>query len=571
MLNQLLTIFSIFAIFYSSAQKKVELFINPTSVEVGETFSITVKSDFQGELNFDKVPSTFVQDYTIHQGSTREMDHSTGNVKIVQFFSFTGVITTSGKFKIGPAYITNGSVTHASNSVTITVGKRAPMSTGDVTYNQLQDPAFGIIEVNKKTIYEGEPLLVQSKIYATYNPSHVGIYNSYVVPGATIKYPIGNTTIFKKSIEKFKGKDFFSFPYDKNVIFPSGIGKYKIEPFQMNLHQGYQNFPLVSNAIEITILPLPGNAPVDFIGAVGDFRIEREIDAQGLKQGDVMKIFVTISGIGNLQNIDVPSLNLPQGFSIYGDPMVTENIAIGPHGAEGEVTYEYNIEIKKSGDLTFPSTTISFFDPDKEKYVQVKTIEFKFNVEKNDNYIAHDIAANSEKNTELVIHQSKIKENAEIIDNGDFFGSAPFWGALGTPILASFLFLLFIRRKDKFEDKALAKRQKAVKDNAFKECVLTAKSLLESGNDSEFYSQIENAIKKAFEIEMNFEEDRLINKTDINNFIEKSSKSELLPMVNSIFSNCEQSKYGFSSSNTTRSEILEELKRVINRMNQVKW
>lgn len=570
MLNRLLTILALFAVVCSYAQRKVELSINPTSVEVGETFSITVTSTVEGELDFDKVPSSFVQDYNIHQGSKREIDYNTGNVKIVHFYSFTGIITKSGKYTIGPAYITNGSRSYPSNSVTINIGKRVPMSSGDVTANQLQDPAFGLIQVNKKTIYEGEPLLISAKIYAKYNPSHVGVYKSYGVPGTTIKHPIGNTTSFKKSIEKFKGVEYYSFTYDKNVIFPSGVGKFQIDPFKMNLHQGYQNFPLVSNGFNLTILPLPANPPTDFIGAVGDFRVDRQIDSQSLKQGEVLKMTVTIAGIGNLQNIIEPSLNLPKGFTIYGDPVITENFSVGPHGTEGEIVYEYNIEVKKAGDISLPASTISFFNPSKEKYIQATTNEILISVKKDENYVVHDEAPDAEKNTELVIHRSKIKENAEIINLYSFYGEVGFWGGVSAPVLFSFLFILLARRKDKSEDKAIIKRQKAAKDSEFKSRIVTAKSLLESGTDSEFYSHIEGALRKAFEIEMNFEEDRLITKVDIREFNEQAN-SELNKIVDAIFTTCEQSKYGFASTNTSRNEVLGQLKDVVGQLKNVKW
>ena len=423
-----------------------------------------VTSTVQGQLDFDDVPASFIQDYNINQGSSSKIDYSTGKVEMIYFFSFTGIITKAGKYKIGPAYITNGSKSYPSNSVTIEVGNKVPMSNGEVSAQQLTDPAFGLIQANKKTIYEGEPLIVTAKVFAKYNPSHVGTYKSYVVPGTTIKHPIGNTSSFKKSVEKYKGVEYYSFPYDKNVIFPSGIGKFQIEPFTMNLHQGYQNFPLISNGFMIDILPLPSSPPADFIGGVGDFTIERKIDAQSIKQGEVLKMTITIAGIGNLQNIIDPSLNLPRGFTVYGDPVITKNYSFGMQGTEGKIIYEFNIEVKKSGNISLPASKISFFDPIQEKYVQVSTDKILINIERDKNYIVKDPEVNANKDTELVISTSKIKEEKEIVILDSFFGTPGYWGGIGAPILASFFFILFGRRKDKSEEKVIAKRKKAAND-----------------------------------------------------------------------------------------------------------
>tara|TARA_B110000305_G_scaffold242037_1_gene319261 strand:- start:4500 stop:6215 length:1716 start_codon:yes stop_codon:yes gene_type:complete len=570
MLSRLLTILAVLTFMCAYAQKKVELTINPTNMEVGETFSIMVTSTVQGQLDFDDVPASFIQDYNINQGSSSKIDYSTGKVEMIYFFSFTGIITKAGKYKIGPAYITNGSKSYPSNSVTIEVGNKVPMSNGEVSAQQLTDPAFGLIQANKKTIYEGEPLIVTAKVFAKYNPSHVGTYKSYVVPGTTIKHPIGNTSSFKKSVEKYKGVEYYSFPYDKNVIFPSGIGKFQIEPFTMNLHQGYQNFPLISNGFMIDILPLPSSPPADFIGGVGDFTIERKIDAQSIKQGEVLKMTITIAGIGNLQNIIDPSLNLPRGFTVYGDPVITKNYSFGMQGTEGKIIYEFNIEVKKSGNISLPASKISFFDPIQEKYVQVSTDKILINIERDKNYIVKDPEVNANKDTELVISTSKIKEEKEIVILDSFFGTPGYWGGIGAPILASFFFILFGRRKDKSEEKVIAKRKKAANDSALKERLTSAKAIIDEGSDNDYYSEIENALRKAFEIEMKFEEDRRISKADISAFIEQTGDSEMNEKVHAIFTNCEQSKYGFSSTNASRHDVLQELKKVINKMKHLK-
>ena len=90
MLNRIVSIFSILSVVYSYAQNKVELEISPANVEVGETFSVTVKSTVMGELKFDQVPSSFVQDYNIHHGSSSEKDYNSNTYRVVYFYSFTG-------------------------------------------------------------------------------------------------------------------------------------------------------------------------------------------------------------------------------------------------------------------------------------------------------------------------------------------------------------------------------------------------------------------------------------------------------------------------------------------------
>ena len=126
-------------------------------------------------------------------------------------------------------------------------------------------------------------------------------------------------------------------------------------------------------------------------------------------------------------------------------------------------------------------------------------------------------------------------------------------------------------KREKSEDKIIEKRQNSAKDSELKDHVAVAKSLISSGSESEYYTQIENALRKAYEIEMNFKEDRRLNKSDIEEFIAAHGNLEQLAQVKNVFSTCEQSKYGFAAAENSREEVLNNLKSVLKQLNRVKW
>ena len=232
--------------FSQTQAAKVELSISPTNVEAGESFNITITANVQGDVDIENLPSTFVQDYSIQQGQYPEMDHNTGSLITTYFVSYSGMISKSGDYEIGPAFVKNGNKVYKSNKVKIKVGGKVAMTSGQVTASQLNDPAFGLIEANKKVIYEGEPVLLAAKIYSYYDPSNIGGYQSYDVNSAVIKNPIGNSNNIKVTQEVLKGKKLYAFSYDKNIIFPDGVGKFRIDPFKLKLYQGYKSFPITS-------------------------------------------------------------------------------------------------------------------------------------------------------------------------------------------------------------------------------------------------------------------------------------------------------------------------------------
>lgn len=427
--------------------QKVTLVIQPQVVEVGEVFTITVTSSVQGSLEVDNLPRYFIQDYSIHQGSSQEMDHSTGIVRNKYFTTYSGQITKAGTYNIGPAYVKAGSKTYTSSKVEVKVVQKANMICRGLNDKQLKDPAFGVIESNKKEIYEGEAILLSSKIYSYYDPSHISSYQSYTVSGASTKYPIGSTTNIKVGEERIKGRQVYAFQYDKNIVFPDAVGSFTVEPFQVNLHQGYKSFPITSASLKLNVKPLPANPPSEFIGAVGRFDLIGSIDQVKLKQGDVFTFELNIEGTGNLQNLEQPKLQLPKGFSVYGDPVTEEDFSITSNGAEGSVRYTYHIQVKESGSsVIFPEVKLAYFDPKKESYVYMSTDEYALEVEANKHYIAAKHGTGSTKTEVLVKQPPKDKKSEKRRTPNKL--TPLLWGGVSIPVLAGFFILLYRRRKN---------------------------------------------------------------------------------------------------------------------------
>ena len=565
-MSRIIFAYSLLLTIASFGQKaNVELTINPTNVEAGESFNITIKSNVQGDGDIENLPASFVQDYSIQTGQYPEMDHNTGSVTTIYFVSYSGIITKPGDYTVGPAYIKSGNKVYKSNKVKMKVGSKVAMSSGQITASQLNDPAFGVIETNKKVIYEGEPVLLAAKIYSYYDPSNIGGYQSYNVNSAVVKHPIGNSNNIKVTEEVIRGNRLYVFNYDKNVIFPDGVGKFRIDPFKLKLYQGYKSFPVTSNSLDIEIKPLPANPPKDFIGGVGDLRIERTLDSVSILQGVVIKMNILVSGIGNLQNLLEPKLDLPSGFIIYGDPVITENVTVGIHGAEGSVDYEYNLQVTKHGDIKLPATTISFFNPKQEKYIQVASNETDLKVKRNKKYIVHETDNQTETPEEISSRDLTPRKKSDVRNRGQFYGTPLFWGGVSLPLLASVFFILFAKRRERSADKI--EKKQILRDKRGELAQLTAQlKIAASGYDESFLSNAENVIKKAFEIKMQIDSEKVLNKSEIYDYLQTHGMSSLEPKVKSVFDELEQSRYGLATSYSSNEAIVREIEFIIEQL-----
>lgn len=560
MLKVILSILSLGVFLHVTAQKPhVILSINPVTVGAGEAFTITVKSNVQGEIDIDNLPSSFGYGYDMMQGMEQEVDYNTGQVITYYYMSQTGTIATPGKYSIGPAYVKNGNKSYASNKVKVTVEKQTPMSVGSVSAQQFRDPAFGTIQTNKTELYEGEPVIVSAKIYSRFSPSQLSSYSPYKMKGTVESYSLGNNSNIAITEEKFRGDRFYTFEYDRQIIFPGATGTVLIDPFKMNLFKVYQSFPLTSSAGVLNIKPLPENPPGDFIGGVGNFDVSRVIDTTLMKQGDVFQMLVTVEGAGNLQNILEPTLNLPKGLIVYGDPKVTETISYSSRGAEGSKTYEYNIQVSRYGNVTIPATTISFFDPVNEEYVQSTTDEHIMKVKRDAKYVIAEAEESAKNDDEGIVQQVTLRMKQDVRPESNLFGSAAFWSGVGAPLLSAILFVFFARRKEQNAEESIAKTVIKEKGKQSNEYLQKSKSLMTSGDNDGFFSNVEMALKKAFEVKMNLQQDRILNKQEIYSYLDNSGQTELKQRVQRLFSTCESSRFGFGTTNTAKQESYEEL------------
>ncbi len=551
----------------ATAQKPIVfLEIDPKEAEIGEVITITVKSNVQGEIDID-FPSAFVHGFNVMNGMEQEIDYTTGKVISYYYLSQTGTLQKSGTFKMGPAYVKKGNKVYRSNAVSITISKEnEPINSGiELTSKQLKLPAFGIIEKSKSVIYEGESVVLNAKVYAQFDASHLENYEGYYLDGAIDKHSIGNTTQIVVEEEKIKRKSYFSFVYDKKVVFPNGIGMLSINPFKLTLRRGFESFPLISSTETIEVKPLPKNAPKNFIGGVGQFTITRNLSSKPTKQGDVFTLILEIEGFGNIQNILEPKLNLPKGFILYGDPIVEEDFVYGSRGAEGKISYEYNIQVTRHGELTFPETTIAYFDPTKEKYIQISSEKNAFIISKNGKFsgIVNDSTLPSNKEKKLVSSSIPMGTSSQS-KSTDFLQSTLFWFSITSPILLLFFLGLFWKKKSQNNAASELKNTQKNTQKEIHQVFKEAENALLQKNWNNYYSLIEKGLLIAVVLFLDTNEFSLLNKNEILAKLQENKlEPEKIETIESLFNRCEEARYGMGSNALAPEKILASAKEIV--------
>lgn len=374
---QLLLFLFTFVSQVSIAQKPVvALTSDKKEIGTNEHLNFTITANVEGSMKID-FPVEFEVDFGVMHGMEQKMDPS-GKIKTYYYMQQSGTFKKEGTYSFY-AYTTYRNKVYRSNRITIKVNE-ASVEDNKVNSN---DPVFGFIQCKKTNVYEGEPILLKAKVFSYINIEYLEGYSDFKADLSMEEHAFPNGRVEVEQT-RVNGKDALAFEYGKQLLIPVGTGKCHIKPFEMALRCHGSLFSktmrIRSSGLCINIKPLPANAPKDFIGAVGEYRLTQKNPVKEVKEGDVFTLELIVSGVGNLHNSNTPKLKLPKGCSVYGDPERIEDIEFTESGAEGTITYKFNIQVLEGHDLAFAAPSISYFDPEKEKYQTIRGNAFKVNV-----------------------------------------------------------------------------------------------------------------------------------------------------------------------------------------------
>ena len=413
------------------------------TAQVGDQLTFTVKSNVGGNVEID-FPKEFSLGSGTMSGMEQQMDYNTGEVISIYYFSQNGSFKSSGNYSFY-AFVNSKRKVYKSNALTIKIEKEKQQTQNysfddEISRKTFNQPIFGIIKRSKTKIYEGEPLVLESKIYSRLNINMMDEYKSFEMEGGAETKEIDKSSRLLVSKTNIKGQNFLTFNYGKMLVFPSETGKTRIRPFEMSLQ--YDNggifseeISFVSNGSVVEVIPLPSNAPKNFIGGVGFFEMTCNLKNINVKHGDVVDLEIIVTGTGNLHHTDRPIVKLPEGIVLYGDPDVKENFEFSEEGAKGNIVYTYHLQLNTSGVFDFYPTSISYFSPAKKRYIQIKSNAIHLDVLGNKvlaNNTSNSSTANTIKEKNLDKPSSLVTKNKK---TSNFSDSVYFWPSVISPFL----------------------------------------------------------------------------------------------------------------------------------------
>ncbi|MCF8464271.1 MAG: BatD family protein [Flavobacteriales bacterium] len=496
----------------------------PSQVQVGQRFQVTWELNGNGS-NF---VAPEITDFQVLGGPNQSTAMQFVNGTMSQSISYSYVLRAAktGEFTIAPAKIKlNGNVIE-SNALTVNVVQGQPQqqsqqsSGGQQQQQQAKSSSsnndlFARVEVSKKSAYLGEKITVDLKIYNRVSLVNLDGWKLPSFEGFWSKETSANQQ-FQWQNEVVDGVQYQTGLVKQYVVYPQKTGEVTIDPMEFvavvrerssgrsrsvfdQFFGGYEDFQrsVKSNSVTINVKPYPSGKPSDFSGLSGNLKMTASLDKTETKSNEAVNLKVTVSGEGNLYQLQAPDLEFPPDIEVY-DPKVSDNIKVGANGVSGSRTFEYVLIPRYAGEFKIGPFSFSYFNPSTGTFKTDTQDAFDLIVEKGDADEPSSPSLNITNKEDIQLIGSDIryiKQGQYPIENGSsfFYRSVPFYGAVGVPIL---LFVLLIGyaeyQRSQGNDLGRLKSKKAT--GLAKKRLTKAKKLWDDNQTALFYEEVFKAL-----------------------------------------------------------------------------
>jgi len=521
-----------------------------------------------------------------------------------------------GSYKLGPFFAEYRGETYSAAPVTLSVGTSVggvatgPAVSPPSTYKPAPSPQFEAakkpytgdqvllrIEVPKHRVYINEIVPLTMKLYV-YNMGlrdiEYPVFEHEGFSAGAWEEPIKREEIHKDmryNVLVFK-RDLFGIKEGSYALGPATLtckvvvkkqprrrssffrrSGFDDDAFFSDIFRRHETYPLEleSNPVEMTILPFPEeDKPVDFKGAVGDFRLEMHIEPRKVKVGDPITVRMIIAGTGNMDTVTAPEIKAGEDFKVY-EPQVTKK--------DNRKIYEQILIPKTEKIKEIPAISFSFFNPKTEKYETLKKKPVSIKVleqpesERGVKVVslggAREMIYPPEEFGEDILH---IKENIGYLQRrGDLLYRNPlFWGGQVVP-LGVLLTLFFVHRKEERlrTDKRYARTLKAPR--SARKGIKKSRSYLRKKDTIRFYDTVFKTLQEYLGNKFNIPGGSVTAEIIEDRLRPAGCEENVLEMIREVFAGCDMARYASSvPGGKEAEEVLAKVRKVIDYLEKTK-
>ena len=546
---------SLFSLAISAQEVALTAKVSKNKLGINQRLKIEFSINKQGGDNFS--PPKFAN-FKVVGGPSQSVSQSWINGTVSFSKSYTYIIQPKikGELVLGKASINIAGKTIESKPIKIIVvdAVAIPKDPNDPNYVAQQNIHL-VAEISKSRPYVGEGIYVEYRLYVSEN---ISVYDTSVTEAPQYN-GFWNQNIkindFPVKMGKYNGENYRYIVLQKALLVPTKTGKLNIDPMKMNIVIGVptgradffgnaitrnitKEFASAKKTILPKSLPIEGK-PMDFTGAVGDFKFNVTLSKEVLKANESSQIKVMVSGKGNLKLFELPEITTPVELEKY-QPERKEKVRVNSSGISGSVSDLYTVVPQYKGKYKIPNISFSYFNPKEKKYHTILAEDFFVNVLEgkelkpivNSSTVLKQNVVSTGKNFRYIQTKSNFKPK----NINDLFKSNLFYVLLLLPLLTIPIVILIAKRNDKKNSDLIGNKLRKAERLA-KKYLSEAKKQL--GKKEAFYEALERALHNYLKAKLGIEtadisgdkiteilKNKNINSTTINEFVEVLKQSD---------------------------------------------
>ncbi|GAC1387793.1 MAG: BatD family protein [Ginsengibacter sp.] len=586
------TLFLVFCIIsFLQGIGQVKFYAETDSRLIGKEENIEIQFTVKNAKKVDQINAPVFDDFTVISGPYQQSGMTIINGNVSQTVSIGFILHPKrvGTLHIGSATSVADGKSYTSAPLTIQVSNKSvnnnshsilpfafdePIAPTEQEYNdfilkkgenvaeKIKRNVFVKLEVDKTKCYVGEPIIASYKLYSRLKTEST-IAKTPSFNGFSVN-ELGRPDAYSLSNERINGRDYNVYLLRKVELYPLQSGKIDLEPLEVenkitfiedkrrtgediqNMLQGLANgsigstggliaqtVTLKNKPVTIDVLALPPHDSFpNFKGAVGEFEISAALEKDTTNVEDGGNLTVTIKGKGNIQLVNAPKVNWPNGVDGF-EAVNSEKLDKFSVPISGEKYFKYPFSVLRSGKYEIPAITFSYFDVSDHLYHSIKSDPLRIYV---DNSVHHH----------AVVSPSN-KESSFNIQAWVFIS-----GGIILLIVALFLFRSDKRRgySTPSVDHAIEHQPMSLKTAEPK---VDFESLLIEQDSRVFYSKLKSRLLDFMSTNLSIQREEITRKK-INEVLDKKQvENNVTVMVNQLFDDIDLHLYSASAPDAEKS------------------
>ena len=358
-------------------QVSASITVDRNPVVANQPFRITF--EFKGaQVKFSSPPTIEGLRYVSGPSTSNSTQIINGAVSSSRSYTYSAVIAEEGTLRIPALRFQANRETLNTRPVTLKVLKAGNQSSGTATKFE------AVIEVDKRSVFLGEPVRIQYRIYNRLDGVDVRNYTFPDLSGAWRETVEGEDPRWENTI--LNGQRFQVATIRTDILYPTQTGTLELDGFDVDAQARISFFntrPLASSArpVQIEVKPLPGAAPAPSLGTFRDLQLKWFSEGTlPLKSNEAVNLTLEISGKGNLGLIGEPDIDWPSDLEVF-DPEIKDRIRTTVNGQSGKRTLTYLVIPRAEGSYEIGLPNMAYFDYAKKRFERLSTPVISLNIE----------------------------------------------------------------------------------------------------------------------------------------------------------------------------------------------